>query len=342
MLVGHMTDSENSVVNPPRNTLTAGLPIEKIEAAIAKSGYPLQTHVANELRSFDFKVSPEWSFIDRDTDELRSMDMRASLQLHDNDMKTRSRPELDLLIECKQSDMPFVFFTGEDMPWNANLPFLAGMKSSEFRIYTDDSRSTWSCDLQQALSLRQSAFFNTPPVAYTMAKCQRKGADIILSGDEIYNGLILPLTKSLHHIAIAEKPPGTAVYFDIHYVVALAVVDAPMITFADDVAKLEPWVRVLRHEAGDTKLGKNDRGLKLSVDVIHRDFLRDYIAMHLLPAAQDFAKKVLKHDVEIADSHGFISRMDSQWHTDYEANLKPAARLPLIGRARKEKRAKAK
>jgi hypothetical protein len=335
-----MTDSERPVTNPPRNSLTAGLPIEKIEAAIAKSGYPLQTHVANELRSLHFDVSPEWSFIDRDTGELRSMDMRAGMRLHEYDRGTRSRPELDLLIECKQSDMPFVFFTGEQMPRNANLPFLAGMKKSKFKIHSDDTQSTWSCDLQDALSLRQSAFFSTPPVAYSMAKCHRKGADIILSGDEVYNGLVLPLTKSLHHMTVSEKPPATAVYFDIHYVVALAVLDAPMISFENGVAKLTPWVRVLRHEAGDTELGKNDRGLNLSVDMVHRDFLKDYVESHLLPAAQDFSRKVLAHNLEIAEGDGFISGMESNWYTDYEPHLKPVPRVSSVGRAGKQNAAK--
>jgi hypothetical protein len=332
-----MTDNERSLVNPPRNALTAGLEMEKIEAAIAKSGYPLQTHVANELRSLSFHISPEWSFVDRDTNALRSMDMRASMPLYKRGDQTRSRPSLDLLIECKQSDMPFVFFTGEQMPWDANLPFLAGQKDSTFTVYTDDTLSTWSCDLQHALSLRKSAFFSTPPVAYTMAKCQRKGAEFVLSGEEVYNGLILPLTKSLYYIANAERPPKTAVYFDIHYVVALAVVDAPMIAFEDGHARLTPWVRVLRHEAGAADLGKTDRGSNIPVDVIHRDFLRDYVEVHLLPAAQDFAVKTLAHAVEIAECQGFISGMEASWHNDYEAHLQPKSRLPFPRRAAKRK-----
>lgn len=324
-----MTDRPRPLVNPPRNALKAGLELEKIEAAIAKSGYPLQAHVANELRALSFHVSPEWSFVDRDTNSLRSMDIRASRCLYEPGDQTRSRPSLDILIECKQSDMPFVFFTGEQMPWDAQLPFLAGQRDSRFTIYTDDTLSTWSCDLQDALSLRLSPFFASPPVSYSMAKCQRKGAEIVLSGDEVYNSIILPLTKSLYHIEIAERPPKTAVYFDIHYVVAVAVLDAPIITFEDGHARLHPWVRVLRHEAGVADLGKNDRGTNLSVDVVHRDFLREYIEVHLLPAAQDFGIKTLAHSVEIAECQGFISGMDSKWHDDYEAHLKPRPRIPF-------------
>lgn len=323
--------------NPPRNALGGGLSIEKIEAAIAKSGYPLQTHVANVLRSLNFNVSPEWSFVDRDSSDLRSMDMRATSELFEFNSETRARPSLTVLVECKQSEMPFVFFTGEKIPWNALMPFIVGQKQDRFTIKTDDTLSTWSCDLQQALHLRSHPFFSAPPVAYTLSKCQRKsGSDLILSGDETYNGLVMPLVKSLHHLKIAEKPPSTAVYFDVHYAVALGVIDAPMVAFEDASLKLVPWVRVLRHEAGSAELGKIDQGSNIPVDIVHRDFLETYIIKHLFPAAKDFSNKILKHDVEVAECEGFISGMEAGWYTDYEARLEPARRLYKKSRSTEE------
>lgn len=312
----------NAIINPDRNALNAGLSIEKIQAAIAKSGYPLQTHVANTLRSLGFSVSPEWSFIDRDTNEYRSMDMRAQYSFPNVPLKTRARPALDLLIECKQSEMPFVFFTGEAMPWNAILPFIVGQKSDTFRVHTGNFGNTWSLDLHKALSLRRHEFYTTPPVAYTFSKCQRKGSDIILSGEEAYNGLIMPLVKSLHYLKVAERPPTTASYFDIHYANALAILDAPMIAFDNDDAQMVPWVRILRHEAGSAELGKNDRGKNIVIDVIHRDFVEIYTTNHLLPAAHDFARKVLDHDTEVAECVGYVEDMDIRIIENIEPYLK--------------------
>ncbi len=324
------------IENPSRNVLGAGFSMEKIEAAIAKSGYPLQTHVANTLRALHFDISPEWSFIDRDTADLRSMDIRATLDLYEDGDKTRSRPSLTLIIECKQSEMPFVFFTGETMAPDTLLPFIAGQKRDDFTIYTDDTASIWSCDLQKALSLRGHRFFSSPPVAYNFSKCQRKsGSELLLSGDETYHGLIMPLVKSLYHLKVAERPPTTAVYFDIHYAIALGIIDAPMVAYEGTMSKLIPWVRVLRHEAGNAELGKNDRGSVIPVDIIHRDFLETYVSNHLLPAARDFAIKILAHSVEAADGEGFITGMDTKWYTDWEAHLQPRPRS--LGRRRSSK-----
>lgn len=313
--------------NPPRNALGAGLTLDKVGAAIAKSGYPLQTYVAHTLRDLEFTVSPEWSFIDRDTQNLRSMDLHATLRLYERGDQTRARPAIDLVVECKQSELPFVFFTGETMPWTARFPYVVGLKSDRFSISTDESGNGWSTDIQSALGLDKHPFSTAAPIAYTMSKCQRKGgSDVILSGEEAYSGIILPLVKALHHLKVAESPPKTAHYFDIHYSVAVAVLDAPMLAFENGITSMSPWVRLLRHEAGDAKLGKNDRGKTLAVDVVHRDFLESYIQDHLLPAARDFADKVLRHPTEVADCEGYVLAENART-MDYEPHLRPKPAL---------------
>ncbi len=322
----------NELENPLRNALGVGLTLEKVETAIAKSGYPLQTHVAHILRNYGFRVSPEWSFIDRDSHDLRSMDLRASLRLYELGDQTRARPALDLLIECKQSELPFIFFTGETLPWSARLPFVVGLKQDKFSVSTDRIGGSFTTDLQSAISLQSHRFNNTAPIAYTMSKCQRKGSDVILSGEEAYSGIVLPLVKALHHLKVAEAPPTTAHYFDVHYAVALAVLDAPMLKFENGSATMAPWVRLLRHEAGDSRLGKNDRGITVAVDLVHREFLDTYLRDHLIPAGQDFAAKVLRHPQEVADCEGHLNG-DERFFTDnYEARLTAKSKIPFPGR----------
>lgn len=322
----------NEPENPLRNALGAGLTLEKVEAAIAKSGYPLQTHVAHVLRDSGFRVSPEWSFIDRDTLDLRSMDLRASLPLYKAGDQTRARPSLDLLIECKQSEMPFVFFTGETLPWSARLPFVAGLKKDSFSVSTDRVGGGFTTDLQSVLSLQSHKFNTTAPIAYTMSKCQRKGADVILSGEEAYSGIVLPLVKALNYLKVAEAPPATAHYFDVHYAVALAVLDAPMLKFENGAATMAPWVRLLRHEAGDSKLGKNDRGRTVAIDLVHREYLAVYLRDHLIPAGQDFADKVLRHPQEVADCEGHIKGDGRIPIDNYEQYLAVRSKVPFLGR----------
>src|SRR5665647_858773 len=114
--------------NPAANQLGPGLTDDQVRIAVERSGYPLQTIVGNLLRSKpyfkgeEFRVQDEWCFVDRDTQELRTIDLFAELRLHDWDPQPRVRPQLNLLIECKQSLLPYVFFQTNAAPRLFDFP----------------------------------------------------------------------------------------------------------------------------------------------------------------------------------------------------------------------------
>ena len=98
--------------NPGSNKLGSGVTEKAVNEAVAKSGYPLQTIIARSLRGQEFGVNEEWSYIDRDTSDLRTLDIMAAKLFYDFESEpTRVRPTLNLLIECKQSNLPFIFFS---------------------------------------------------------------------------------------------------------------------------------------------------------------------------------------------------------------------------------------
>jgi len=105
--------------NPDTNRIGAGISEDQIVSAVQKSGYPLQVSVSEMLRAkassqgSRFLVQEEWSYADDDTKGLRSIDLRADLILHSYDPQPRVRPQLNLLIECKQSQLPYVFFQAQ-------------------------------------------------------------------------------------------------------------------------------------------------------------------------------------------------------------------------------------
>jgi hypothetical protein len=76
----------NSPENPSTNQLGPGLTEDQVLGAVVKSGYPLQTVVGDILRAkladikAMFRVQEEWSYIDRDTKELRTIDFGAFLK----------------------------------------------------------------------------------------------------------------------------------------------------------------------------------------------------------------------------------------------------------------------
>lgn len=314
--------------NPLENDLGAGLSREQIEEAVRLSGYPLQTEVAKTLRDMKFRVFPEWSYIDKDTGAHRSVDMRATISY--DEPGDRTRPHLDLIIECKQSQLPYIFFTGESTAWGAELPFFAGLKNEIITIKTDDDRSTWSYRIGHTLGINEHKYYrDDPPVAFTLSKCERKGKGLILSGDEPYNSLIRPLVKGMGFLGECEAPPKTAVYFDAHMAVALAVLDSPMVIAEGSQIRMGPWVRVLRHE--NSGGGKTNRGRMWVIEVIHKAFLQAYLADHLLPFAQDCADAVRRHGIELAECEGFVKEMGRNWYTNVEPHLRPMSEYPVGG-----------
>ena len=327
--------------NPPSNKLGAGLTEADVFAAVSKSGYPLQTIVANSLRP-QFHVQEEWGYIDKDTQEPRTIDILAEKQLYDFiQEQPRVRPTLDLLVECKQSALPYVFFLSPSKPWVPHFPLLAGLFKHALTITTDDDASSWEFSVLHALGLAFHPFITKEPeYCMSFTKCVRKGSDVELSGSEAFHGLVLPILKAMYHFQTAESPPKTALYFDCHLCIGIGVLDASMIGVhvseqSHDLTLL-PWVRVVRHETDEIP-DWHHRTRLFAIDIVHRDFLQDYIDKHLLPFAEEFSKLAIKHQQVLASGKAFVPGMGKgRWHR-IEQRLEPrkfharVSRLKIIG-----------
>lgn len=325
------------LTNPVTNRLGDGVTEDDILQAVGKSGYPLQTWVASLLKERiqekdrPFFIQEEWSFIDRDTHDLRNLDihMRDHMWTPEEVEALRVRPELDLFIECKQSSLPYVFFLSDDPPWARNFPIIAGLKGSEVMLSTDDDRSTWSHSIVHVLGLSQHPFVEGAPYnCLSFSKCvwpgknnemaaKDKGVElptrarkIELSGSDVFHGLVLPLVKALNHFEDIERPVPTARFFDCHISLALGVLDAPMIgiRMANGVSTMEyvPWVRVIRHESVETRQHRGF-GRMYAIDVVHKDYLDDYMDKEVQPFANEFSERVKRHGEVLAACRGFVS-----------------------------------
>lgn len=325
--------------NPTTNELGNGITENHVQHAVFDSGYPLQTTVVNNLLS-RFQVQEEWSYVDSDTQTIRTLDILASRDLFEfTEPQPRIRPSLDLLIECKKSELPYVFFLTQSKPWVPHFPIIAGLSSEYINLTSDDDPSTWSFRVLHVLGLESHPFLrNAPEFCTTFSKCVRKGKNIALSGSESYNGLVFPILKSLSHFRLVEQPPKTAIYFDCHLVIGLGVLDSPMVgvRIKDNGNEMEllPWVRVVRHQSGD----EEDHYHRINIyalDIVHKDFLETYLEKHVLPFANVFSQFALKHQHVLAESRGFVSGLGKDsWH-----NIED--RLDKFGGEAKTKRYKA-
>lgn len=314
--------------NTPENVLGAGLTEQQLRDAVRKSGYPLQTVITSSLRQ-DFNVQEEWSFVDNEGGTLRTLDIWASRQMFDpwKEGQPFVRPTLDLLIECKQSDLPYVFFLSPTRPRLREFPYFAGLAGDRISLTTDDDRSTYSETILSALSLSEHHFVRgAVEPCMTFSKCVRKGDKVELSGTDAFQNTVLPLTKALRYFKKQEAPPSTARYFDCHIPLAVAVLDAPMIAarIQDDKQSLSltPWVRVVRHEAVD-QTASHDRIQTFGIDIVHKSFFTKYLQQHVIPFAQQFAALAIKHDVELSSGKGFASGMGAGRWSSIEPRLRP-------------------
>ncbi len=304
---------QTSTNNPDRNKLPNGLNDSDIEKAIKKSGYPLQTIITNKLNE-KFFCQEEWSFIDKKTKDIRSLDINASMHLYDFDEpQKRVRPELNLLIECKQSELPYIFFLSPNKIHTYDYPYLSGLFNRNIIIHSNDTTSTLKMSIMLALGIGDDPFLrDAVPSSMTFSKCTRSGKEIVLSGTEGYHNLVLPLVTALKHFEESEFPGPKAKYFDVHLPFAIGIIDGPMIgvTVTEDSHETQfiPWVRVYRHESYENE-DQMERKKLFAVDIVHKDYFDTYLNDHLLPFANRYAQLMLKHDNEIADGKGFVKNI---------------------------------
>ncbi|RAZ73460.1 hypothetical protein [Planococcus halotolerans] len=314
------------IQNPETNQLPQGIEINDIKLAVDSSGYPLQTIIAQKLLDKDFMIQDEWSYVDSQSNSLRTMDIVAQKMLWNLEKyQPRIRPELNLLIECKQSNLPYIFFLNNTKPIRYEFPIIAGVPHEEITISSNDTISTYINPVYATLGLEAEAFFReTPEFCSTFSKCSRRGKNIELSGSDAYNGLVLPLIKATQYFESSQKSKSSAVYHDAHLTIPLGIVDAPMfgvrvLEKGNELFPL-PWVRVLKHESFENNEAYNNQKL-YALDVVHKDYFDTYMNEHLIPFAKVFSERVHKHEKVLLAGKGFIRDMESQWPPSLEERL---------------------
>jgi hypothetical protein len=62
---------------------------------------------------------------------------------------------------------------------------------------------------------------------------------------------------------------------------------------------------------------------KRAIDIVHRDYLTTYLNAELVPFAQRFAERVLRHPTELATGKAFASQMGADSWTSLENRMRP-------------------
>ncbi|WP_133061788.1 hypothetical protein [Streptosporangium minutum] len=332
-------------------SLRSGITLDQIQKAAKMSGYPLQTEVATLLNSMGFDVQDEWSYLDQNSAQPRTIDIRANIQLRNlPSEESRIRPHLTLIIECKKSDMPYVFFRNN--PRIAlEFPFIFGLSNKWVQVETDDDRSTWKFSVSEVLGMDDHSFVTNALCSSIFSKCVRRGKEVELSGSEAYSSTVFPLVSAVQHFERMCTPPKTAFWFDARLTICLAVLDAPMIsidpTAGEGEASPVPWVRVLRNEPSDKPRILAEQGKVWAIDFVHKDYLGDYLKNHAIPYAEMFAEKACYHDQVLGSMQGFVKGLGAgRWDViknevePLSILIGPSSRIPVGSLANLNLRAK--
>lgn len=324
-----LTIMEATSNNPSTNKIGTGINVKKIQDAVSNSGFPLQTQIANLLRS-KFHVQEEWTYIDPESKELRAIDILANMMLWDKEKFTpslRIYPNLSLVIECKKSELPHIFFICPKQKWLPYFPLLAGLrKTNSISVITDDSASSYEMRIISALSLDSHQFFKEPECSNLFTKCVRKGKQLEFSGTESFHGIVLPLLKAMRQLQIVYAPTPTTAFFHFNIILGIGIIDGPMvgayISKKSQKLKLLPWVRVVRHEIEENPdIFQSSR--LFAIDVIHKDFFKEYLDKNLIPFAEEFSKLAIKHQKVLTSGKGFVKGMKNNSWTNLEQRLQP-------------------
>ncbi len=282
-----MMDATNN--NPPLNRLQSGVTPELLESAVRQSGYPLQRVVAEGLAG-KFEVTEEWGFVDRVTQEHRSLDVFAHRRISEC---TQLWLDAALLVECKRSDLPFIFFEAAVPRTPAEFPLVAGLRGRTPELHVTDVGST-TASVARFLGLHEFPFVSAgPPTCSSFTKSERKSKDLRLSGTVPFNQVIMPLASAVEHFMSIQKQIGSQTTVPVCLTHQICVLDGSMVLVrgGTDAPQLTlcPWVRVVRQEVAVER--QHGFWRHYVVDFVHRAYISTFVDDHFLPFAQQFAER---------------------------------------------------
>lgn len=303
--------------NPESNKLGQGLDLDSLAAAVAISGYPLQIEVARQL-SDQYSIDHEWSFVDPETGQARTLDIVANLRLYKAEDGKRVYPAANALIECKQSTMPHIFFAADGPRPSSSTPILAGLFDDTVDIHYGKS-GKFPARAADMIVPADHPYLTTPHFCYTFSKAARKGKALELCGSDAYQSLVLPLVKSLSHFKSARKPKSTYLYLSLEMAFVIGVIDGPMLVAKQGSLEFAPWVRVYRHEHVPVEDGPAF-GARFAIDLVHKDYLKEFLNTYLRPFAEVIAERAIKHHVVLAEREGMAPQ---GWSSDSYDDIVP-------------------
>jgi hypothetical protein len=204
---------------------------------------------------------------------------------------------VSLLIECKQSVHPLVFFQRTVGSRAFDFPAVAGLSELELCEKGDPSFRARQLPLSEAVSSHELSFVSDLPLCSAFSRAELTGKGAKLSGEEPYNNIVLPLTKALdyYQYIFGRSKEGRARH-SVHLCLLVCVVDSAMV-LVESPAKagepiLTPWVRLSRQEVRTGDSASELLYQDYAIDFVHIGAFESVVGERLVPFAGQFFERV--------------------------------------------------
>ncbi|MCK4428521.1 MAG: hypothetical protein KAW16_08570, partial [candidate division Zixibacteria bacterium] len=169
---------------------------QQIRQAIDQAGYLFEQQIGYKLREYGYLVTPNYNFEDLETGDSREIDLYAISGIVEEELDVDI--EQLLLIECKKTGNPLVFFSKpkyEELKGFEDYFEIVGVPES---LNAGESRGVVS--LEKYLKLSElSHRYELRDTASQFCMVLRKGKNWQAKHEHVYNGMIVPVIKCLSY-----------------------------------------------------------------------------------------------------------------------------------------------
>jgi hypothetical protein len=243
---------------------------QQIRQAVDEAGYLFEQQVGYKLREHRYLVTPNYNFEDLETGDSREIDLYAILGI--------VKEELDvdiwqlLLIECKKTKYPLVFFSKpkyEDLKVFEDYFDIVGAPES---LLAGERRGVVS--LEKYLKLNElSHRYKLRDTASQFCMIIRKGKDWEAKHEHVYNGMIVPLIKclSFERKEYRESLPREMIQLRIIYPIIVVHSELYLMNSETNQLSRKKWILFYRHY--------DSKNIKLTamIDFVRHKHLDEYL-----------------------------------------------------------------
>ena len=229
---------------------------------LEKAGFPLEVECTEILREDRWDVSNQVAFIDPDENKYRSVDLVASRLIFRKEIIDLN---VELVVECKKSDKPWLFYTSKDIAiidiFLSSVQLRSGLSESEIRLYRKNRDLSYIADSFLSTHLRIHK-----EIAKIPLEPLRKGGNPITILDATMKVCKYILYDRENRIRIMDRIHKPL--FPLNIALPLIVFDGHLYAYESNRLKL----------IQSTLYHFDYLGVPFLFDIVTKDFLQNYLS----------------------------------------------------------------